>query len=70
MLHDLGFLHLDIKPDNILCSTSDKAVLIDFGNTETFWLDDERKVHRQEQPVPQVIGSVTFLSLQALSHKT
>merc|ERR550537_1506339 len=33
VLHDLGFVHLDIKPDNILVSRGDRAVykIVDLG---------------------------------------
>jgi hypothetical protein len=31
LLHGLGYVHGDIKPDNILWSTSDRPTLVDFG---------------------------------------
>ncbi|UJB68985.1 serine/threonine protein kinase [Acaryochloris sp. 'Moss Beach'] len=36
VVHNHNFLHRDIKPDNIIINTDDKAVLIDFGSTREF----------------------------------
>jgi serine/threonine protein kinase len=43
VLHDLGFVHCDIKPDNILVSTDPKdttILLVDFGLSHKFTDDD------------------------------
>ncbi len=37
LLHKMGILHLDIKPDNIFISKSGKITLIDFENSQILW---------------------------------
>lgn len=52
-LHEIGYLHLDIKPDNILMGAKDRShedastlVLIDFGLSKRF--ENSRGEHVQE----------------------
>ncbi|MEM1759773.1 MAG: tetratricopeptide repeat protein [Thermofilaceae archaeon] len=40
-LHDRGVLHLDIKPDNIILTTTNRLVLVDFGAAR--WEEDEQQ---------------------------
>ena len=37
----IGVVHRDIKPDNIMINKAGKAVLIDFGLSATYSLEDE-----------------------------
>ena len=47
-LHKLGYLHLDIKPDNIMiCKETSSVVLIDFGNTQYYLLEDKKSTRVQ-----------------------
>ncbi|MGB3512403.1 MAG: serine/threonine-protein kinase, partial [Microcoleaceae cyanobacterium] len=36
VVHSNNFLHRDIKPDNIIINSQDKAILIDFGSAREF----------------------------------
>ena len=48
ILHDLGYVHGDIKPNNILISTKDSDFyLIDFGKASKF--KDSKGNHIQNQ---------------------
>ena len=39
-MHKTGYLHLDIKLDNILISQTNEVVLIDYGQARKFKLPD------------------------------
>lgn len=73
-LHTLGWLHLDIKPDNILLGTDDMTnqesttlYLIDFGVAQTFWGDSYG--HIEEKKVDMFYGNTIFASVNAFRGK-
>ena len=57
-LHNLGFLHKDIKPDNILVK-GEEVVLIDMGLASKY--EDSEGNHIPERKV-KAVGCVIFLS--------
>lgn len=65
-LHKIGFLHLDIKPDNILLGNSDHngtLFLIDFGISKRY-LDNEGQHIPLRKGIP-FLGNVVFASKTA-----
>ena len=44
VVHKNNFLHRDIKPDNILIDSKDRAILIDFGATKEFIAGQTREM--------------------------
>ena len=67
VLHDAGFVHLDIKPDNILISRNNESFeniyLVDFGLTRSY-IDENCQVLAPNYK-PGWHGSVLYMSLNA-----
>lgn len=65
-MHEIGFLHLDIKPDNILLMSANRTkpdsssmILIDFGLSGRFL--DQFGQHVENVSAP-FVGNVLFAS--------
>ena len=74
--HQLGYLHLDLKPDNILIKSPDYSIwesssvlyLIDFGISKKFVQDDGSHIKEATSRVP-FVGNVVFASRNAFNEK-
>ena len=66
-LHSTGYLHLDIKLDNILINRENKVVLIDFGQARKYLLPDGS--HCPDTGIEEG-GNVHFASLNAFKKQT
>lgn len=72
-LHSLGYLHLDIKPDNIIISTNNYEEkesgflnLIDFGISRKYLNDDNTHIPKTSNM--KFMGNIVFASKNAFSN--
>ena len=63
-LHAHGFVHCDIKPDNVMLSGDKRVVLVDFGLAHRFL--DESGAHVPEQKVNSFKGTWMYSSKNTL----
>ena len=64
--HDMGYVHLDIKPDNVLVGAhnSGQICLIDYGISESY-IDKDKK-HRKSTFRNNIFGNQVYMSKNAL----
>ena len=74
-IHNSGYVHLDIKPDNILLETdnlsshsSSRLILIDLGLAEPY--HDKSGKHLRQRTTNQFKGNLDFASKHAFEGRT
>jgi len=67
VLHSIGFLHMDLKPDNILLRSGDlenarssRVELIDFGLSQAYLNKDGSHVSQRQSGL--FVGNMTYSS--------
>ena len=58
-IHNYGFLHRDIKPSNICLNENYEPVIIDFGFSKKYIVNNK---HIKEKKISSIIGSYSFIS--------
>ena len=66
-LHSTGYIHNDIKLDNVMITDDNEVVLIDYGKAEKFGL--QGMSHRPNKPVVQY-GNPHFCSKNVHHNQT
>lgn len=67
----MGYLHLDIKPDNIVVGKNEdkkKLFLIDYGISERFLTKEGN--HRAQKSMDYVYGNLIYMSKNAFNYKS
>ena len=63
-IHSSGYVHTDLKLDNIMINRQNKVFIIDYGNAQKFLLPDG--THRPNGSGPEKFVNVHFGSKNAL----
>jgi serine/threonine protein kinase len=67
-IHSAGYVHADLKLDNIMIDGQNKVFIIDYGNCEKFLLPDG--THRLNGSGPDKFVNVHFGSKNAMNKET
>ena len=67
-IHSSGYVHTDLKLDNIMINRQNKVFIIDYGNAQKFQLPDG--THRPNGSGPDKFVNVHFGSVNALNKNT
>mgnify|MGYP000462558045 CR=1 FL=1 len=67
-IHSSGYVHTDLKLDNIMIDHQNKVFIIDYGNAQKFLLPDG--THRPNGSGPDKFVNVHFGSNNALNKET
>ena len=67
-IHSCGYVHTDLKLDNIMIDRHNKVFIIDYGNAQKFLLSDG--AHRPNGSGPDKFVNVHFGSKNALNNDT
>ena len=63
-MHSAGYVHCDVKPDNIVCTREGHATLIDFGLSHKYV--ESSGEHMEFIQAPKFKGTYHFCSKNAL----
>lgn len=63
-IHEMGYVHRDIKPNNICLDVNFNIFLIDFGLSKQIICNNK---HIVEKPIVNIIGSINFVSINTIN---